>query len=101
MQVILQNHSQLTNQQHHITDQVKTQYNDINNDIIEHEVLLGHVDVCIHKLKRNAPPPGVDAITAAYPINGRSAILCEHLSVLSSVMLTHNHVPSIAKATDT
>ncbi|KAK2143545.1 hypothetical protein LSH36_832g00013, partial [Paralvinella palmiformis] len=48
----------------------------------------------IQNLIRNCSP-GIDGINAEYLIQGQSTILCEHLSVLYSVMLTYNHVPSI------
>ena len=94
---IMQDNSPITDQPQLISDQVKTQYNDTKNDIIQHKVLPGDLDACIKKLKRNCSP-GIDGITAEYLINGRSTILCEHFNVLYSVMLTHNRVPSIFAA---
>jgi len=87
---IMHDNSSLTYQQQHISDQVKTQYTAMKNDI----TLPRDVDACIQKLKRNCSP-GIGGITTEYLIHGRLTILCEHLSVLYSVMLTHNNVPSI------
>ena len=91
---IMQDNSSFTEEQQYISNHVRTNYDNIKTDIIHHNISSGDVNTCIQKPKRNSSP-GIDGITAEYLIHGRSSILCEHLAVLYSAMISYNHVPSL------
>ena len=90
---IMQDNTPLTADQQDISNDVQTKYNNMKHLVLSYKIKPDDIDLNIKKLKRNSSP-GIDGITAEYVIHGRSTLLCEHLSVLYSAMLSYNQVPS-------
>lgn len=91
---IMQDRSPLTLQQQCVQRQVRAKYVTLSASTIHHRVEPDTINNNIQKLKRNSSP-GSDGVTAEFLIHGRSPLLCQHLSALYTIMVSHNYVPSV------
>ena len=89
---IMQDDESLSDDQKVIADSVQDSYNCISNDTLIHVTSPNVVRKNIKKLKCNSSP-GSDGVTSEYFIHGNSNVLCNVLSSVYSMMLTHNCVP--------
>jgi hypothetical protein len=90
---IQQESGDLTDDHFAISNLVKTKYDECRTKIMEYKIDTDTIRKIIEKLKRRTAP-GHDGITTEHLLHANSEALCNILSNIYTIMLTHNVVPT-------